>query len=461
MRTILPARATTWTRVRRALVVGLTALTTMTASALAFGDGVDISHWQGTVSWTKVDSAGVQFAFMKATEGTSYRDPKLATNWTGAAAVGVYRGAYHFARPSVGSAGTQAQHYVSTVTRSRFDEPGSLPPVLDLEATGGLSATQLRSWVSRWLTTVEQLTGRTPIVYVSPSFWTDHLGNSTAFTRYPLWIAHYTSASQPRIPGGWPRWTFWQYTSSGTVSGIAGQVDKNRFNGSAADLAALARTTGGSDVPVPPGPTVPVVAATSLSVAAGAASVATNQAVTFSGALLAAGAAVPGRPVTLWAQSVGSTAWSQVGSATTDAAGAYTAQAVVPGSTDYQVRFAGDTAYAPATSGPSARVTVVQRTTPALDLKTTRTTVRRGRGVMLYGHLTSAGRGVAGQAVRIFKRPLAGGPWRLVSRTTSLAPTGWYSITLHPRRSRVYKAVAPGSLQYVAVRSNRAAVRMR
>jgi lysozyme len=222
----------------RTLVVLVTTLS-FAASALAYADGIDVSHWQGSVDWAKVRSDGITFAFMKATEGTSYVDPTLTTNWAGAQAAGVYRAAYHFARPSTaaGSAATQARFFVSQA--GVFQGVGDLPPVLDLEATGGLGPAALRSWVATWLSTVEQLTGRTPILYFSPSFWVDHLGNSTAFTRYPLWIAHYTTG-QPTVPGGWPTWTFWQRTTSGRVDGIGGPVDLNRFNGSEAQLAALA-----------------------------------------------------------------------------------------------------------------------------------------------------------------------------------------------------------------------------
>ncbi len=99
--------------------------------------------------------------------------------------------------------------------------------------------------------------GRTPILYFSPYFWIDHLGNATNFTHYPLWIAHYTSG-HPLVPGGWQTWTFWQRTSSGSVRGIGGHVDMNRFNGSSAQLAKIANSSGGGSGPPPSGPTVPV-----------------------------------------------------------------------------------------------------------------------------------------------------------------------------------------------------------
>ena len=104
-------------RTTRLFVVLVTSLAAMAASALAYADGVDVSHWQGSMSWTKVKAAGMQFAFMKATESTTYTDTQFATNWAGAQAVGLYRGAYHFARPSTsaGSAAKQAEYFVSRV----------------------------------------------------------------------------------------------------------------------------------------------------------------------------------------------------------------------------------------------------------------------------------------------------------------------------------------------------------
>ncbi|WP_460808716.1 glycoside hydrolase family 25 protein [Micromonospora zhanjiangensis] len=153
------------------------------------------------------------------------------------------RGAYHFARPdsSSGDALTEARYFVS---RTGTDLTGQLPPALDLEDSGGLSAAALVTWAKTFLGEVERLTGRVPAIYTGPSFWTSHTGNSTAFSRYPLWLAQYTSGS-PTVPGGWSSYTFWQNTSSFTVSGVSGAVDHNFFNGSLDQLRALAAGTGG------------------------------------------------------------------------------------------------------------------------------------------------------------------------------------------------------------------------
>lgn len=443
----------------RPLVVIVTALSALSASALAYGEGVDISHWQGSVSWSKVRSDGVKFAFMKATEGSYYTDPTLKTNWAGTEKQGIYRGAYHFARPSVGSASAQARYYVSKV--GSFRGKGDLPPVLDLEATGGLSPSQLRSWVSTWLRTTEKLTGRTPILYCSPYFWIDHLGNSTAFARYPLWIAHYTTGS-PKIPGGWRTWTFWQRTSSGSVPGISGHVDMNRFNGTTAQLAALAHSTGGSGAPAPSGPTLPVGAATSLTSTPSATSVAIDKTVPFSGMLRTTSPVSPvaGRTASLWSRHVGSTTWWHKGDVVTDRTGHYRLDARVRTSADYQMRWAGASAYA-ASASPLMRMTTPPKTRLAVDLHKVQHTVRAGKSLTLYGHVTAGNAGVAGRTVSYYKRFPGAASWTLVGRSHSLAPTGWHQLVVHPRVTREWKVVANSSDVYTRATSGYLTVRPR
>lgn len=211
--------------------------------------GVDVSNHQGSVNWTSVKSGGQYFAYLKASEGQTFTDPYYATNASGAAAAGLFYGAYHFASPDTGTndALLEARHFIDVA--GPHDGAGQLPPALDIEANGGLGVTALRTWVQTFLTEVERLTGRVPVIYTGPGFWSSSMGNSTAFTRYPLWIAHYTTGS-PTIPGGWAGYTIWQNTSSASVSGISGNVDHDWFNGTLSDLEAFAN--GGSATPVNP-----------------------------------------------------------------------------------------------------------------------------------------------------------------------------------------------------------------
>ena len=441
-------------RARRLVVVLVTSFAALLASTLAYADGVDVSHWQGTINWSKVKAAGMQFAFMKATESTTYTDTQLATNWAGVQAVGMYRGAYHFARPKVGTAPAQANYFVSKV--GSFQGAGTLPPVLDLEASGGLGVTDLRNWTATWLQTVEQLTGRTPMIYVSPAFWEHYLGNSTAFTHYPLWIAHY-GVSTPRVPGGWPTWTFWQRTSSGTVSGISGDVDMNRFNGTTAQLAALSNTTGGSTDLVPPGVTIPTGDPTAVNLTPStSATTAINGSVTLAGDLrrTADGSALAGLPVTLYSRAVGSSSSNVVGTGTTDGLGHYAFTTNVPQATQYQVVFVGDTTRAGALS-TVVTVSTPARLKPTVYLHKNKTSrVRKGTAVMVYGHLKTSLGPVTGKYVRFYKRPARGGRWTYVRASKSLAPTGWYSTTVRPRRSTTYKAVSIADTYRLAATSN-------
>ena len=196
--------------------------------------GIDVSHWQGEIGWDAVADGGVEFAFIKATEGGDYTDPRFTANWAGARRAGALRGAYHFFRPQT-DAMAQAAHFLRTVPLA----PGDLPPVLDVEVTDGRSLDAVAAGVRTWLQEVERATGRRPILYTRASFWTAQMGEG--FGGYPLWVAHYGVAS-PNVPAGWSGWTFWQHSDAGRVEGISGGVDLDWFNGDREALEAFVAT---------------------------------------------------------------------------------------------------------------------------------------------------------------------------------------------------------------------------
>jgi lysozyme len=200
-------------------------------SAGAKIQGIDVSHFQGSVNWLEVKQAGMTFAFAKATEGQSSVDPQFKNNWQNMKAAGLLRGAYHFFDAGVDGT-AQARHFLQHTQI----EPGDLPPVLDVEAAASASKATILQEVQNWLNTVEQALNRLPMIYTTASFWNSHLNDS--FGVYPLWIAEY-GVSAPKIPAGWSDWQFWQYSQSGTVSGVNGSVDRDEFNGSYEELLAL------------------------------------------------------------------------------------------------------------------------------------------------------------------------------------------------------------------------------
>lgn len=234
-------------RLLAGLAIVLSALLAATTSAAATSRarGLDVSNWNGAIKWASVASAGYRFAFGKATEGTTYVDATYTRNRNGSEAAGLVFGAYHFARPAGGNVAAatanaivQADHFLAVAS----PQPGELPPVLDLEATGSLPATRLLAWTLAWLGEIDARMGVQPFVYTSPLFWKSRLGNSTlaAAAGTPLWIAHWTSASQPLVPAkNWngSGWTFWQWTDCVAVRGIKHCADGDRMNG--ANLPAV------------------------------------------------------------------------------------------------------------------------------------------------------------------------------------------------------------------------------
>lgn len=183
--------------------------------------GIDISHHQGEIDWDKVSADGVDFVFMKATEGQDFLDDKFSYNWEEAKRVDIPRGAYHFFLPSV-DAEKQAQNFIRTVKM----EPGDLPPVLDIEVTNHKSREEIIRGATIWLEKVEAHYGVKPLIYASPSYYNNYLDAS--FDKYPLWLAHHYRFS-PRAPERREDWNFWQSTNFGFVKGIKGNVDVNYF----------------------------------------------------------------------------------------------------------------------------------------------------------------------------------------------------------------------------------------
>jgi lysozyme len=197
--------------------------------------GVDVSYYNGKIDWAKVKAAGNDFAFIRISDGTGFHDPQFAANWSGAQAAGVIRGIYQFFRPNQDIA-AQADMVVAA---AGTPGPGDLPPVIDVEATGNLSPASVAAKVRSWVDRVKAGTGVDPIVYTGKYFWRDQVGGPTSFARNPLWIAQYTTLC-PDLTPPWDTWAFWQYSESGSVPGMSGAVDLDRFNGSLDELRALA-----------------------------------------------------------------------------------------------------------------------------------------------------------------------------------------------------------------------------
>ncbi len=224
--------------------------------------GIDIASYQGQPDFDKVAAAGYGFVLTKATEGVGYVNPEFAVNWPRIKQAGLARGAYDFCRPDQGGAvadalaflhavgpldqydvlmgdfevspsglridtsraGGQVQHLIRRMVKRRG--PAAMLLAMPPKATANLL-----QWALDWIATIEENTGITPLFYSAPWFMVPHgLTGSPELARCGLAHAAY-QATEPAPP---PNWTFnaiWQYSDTGSVPGIAGPVDLDRFNG--------------------------------------------------------------------------------------------------------------------------------------------------------------------------------------------------------------------------------------
>ncbi|MEU7182583.1 MULTISPECIES: lysozyme [Streptomyces] len=202
--------------------------------------GVDVSSHNGDVDWPAMRESGVRFAYVKATEGTGYKNPYFTQQYKGAYDADMIHGAYHFALPDHSSGAEQATYFAHHGGGWTKDGK-TLPGALDMEYNPygdtcyGKSASAMVSWIAEFFRTYREKTGRDAIIYTSANWWKQCTEESGKFGKTnPLWVPRY-GTSVGTLPAGWKYHTIWQYTSTGQTVG-----DRNRFNGAYSRLKALA-----------------------------------------------------------------------------------------------------------------------------------------------------------------------------------------------------------------------------
>ncbi len=220
--------------------------------------GIDVSKWQDTIDWKLVSTdLRIKFAISRTGDGRDL-DDQFDRNWKESGRIGLIRGSYHFFRADRDGK-FQADLVISALKAAGGLLPTDLPPAIDIEGgvsrnlPGGVFAGvatelpigQVAEECLEFLSTLENELGVVPLIYTGQAFhwWLSQAHPELAkdFERYPLWVPSYSAT--PIIPANvkgelfpWPHWSIWQYTSSGTVAGIKGSVDMNKFRGTEADL---------------------------------------------------------------------------------------------------------------------------------------------------------------------------------------------------------------------------------
>lgn len=234
--------------------------------------GVDVSHWQGTIDWARVAASGQKYAIVRTGDGKD-TDRTAVRNLTGAHEAGLLTAVYHYIR-SVHGATTNLGVIMEVLATARvpvgfvaIDVEGA-PAKGEREAEGawmgGKDTGHVLSCVSKMGRRLEDRGHR--VVIYSGVAWHWHVAQDERgrllAKRYPLWTPYYTNRDRPSVPvypdGSpvWdPEWTLWQHAGSkkvpGSVPGIKGNVDLNRWRG---DEAALAKWWNPATRSTPPAP---------------------------------------------------------------------------------------------------------------------------------------------------------------------------------------------------------------
>lgn len=199
--------------------------------------GVDVSHYQGTIDWQTLSQQGLDFAVIKATEGSTHIDDRFDENWQAAEQTHLYLGAYHFF--SFDSEGDkQAASYIETVGSLE----GKLAPVVDVEYYGTKKSNpperaEVIKKLKDLLEALEQHYQIKPIIYTTFTVYNDYIKGE--FEGYPLWVR--SIYCPPAVLFG-NKWSFWQYMDTAMLEGYVGDqkyIDVNVFNGTREDLEEL------------------------------------------------------------------------------------------------------------------------------------------------------------------------------------------------------------------------------
>ena len=201
--------------------------------------GIDVSHHQGEIDWHGVDRNLIQFVYVKATEGTGFRDPQLEKNWQALHDLGIPKGAYHYFHADKDPV-EQARYYIETFR----DLPGhDLPPAIDVEVLKGEDPVVVGNRLKVWLDEVGNEFGTAPVIYTVTGFVEEFKsrdpGPGHPVYLHPIWYAKYDT-ERIQLPDVLDGFTLriWQY-GQGEIDGITGVVDFNTFHGSQAEFEAF------------------------------------------------------------------------------------------------------------------------------------------------------------------------------------------------------------------------------
>ncbi|MDO4542145.1 MAG: GH25 family lysozyme [Bacillota bacterium] len=198
----------------------------MEADSDVIYDGIDVSQWQGYIDFAAVRDAGIEVVYIRSSVGYDYIDPYFERNYTNARNNDLRVGFYHYTTArNITEAREEARFFASVIGGKEMD----CKPVMDFEYFPDLTSAEATDVAAAFMSALEDYSGKEPAIYSdgynAANVWGEELG------RYPLWIAEY-DAYRPEDSSVWSYWSGWQYSDTGRISGIDGNVDLDYFTDS-------------------------------------------------------------------------------------------------------------------------------------------------------------------------------------------------------------------------------------
>ena len=209
------------------VMLNLSSTYSMTPVSNLVYEGIDVSNWQRYINYSQVKASGIEVVYIKASEGTTYKDPYFETNYQNAKANGLKVGFYHFLTArNTQQARAQAQFFASVISGKSPD----CKLAMDYEQFyEGNSIAEINQITQAFMERLQELTGKEVIVYSNLND-ARNVFNSEISSRYPLWLAYWGDYNNlQNISSNWQIFEGVQYTNKGVVPGINGYVDRNRF----------------------------------------------------------------------------------------------------------------------------------------------------------------------------------------------------------------------------------------
>jgi lysozyme len=202
-------------------LVAVFALFLAVSSVCAQVKGIDVSHYQKNIDWEKVANAGVDFVYIKATEGATYVDPMFKKNIEGAKKAKILVGVYHFFRMT-STPEKQFENFKKAMKGYEMD----LVPMIDVEVSEKYNTKEVRKNLDKFIALIKEEYGVPPMIYGTQRSYNTHC--APKYNKYHLYIGRY--GSNPPVIKGEGTYTIWQYTETGRIDGITECVDICRFN---------------------------------------------------------------------------------------------------------------------------------------------------------------------------------------------------------------------------------------